>query len=85
MLDRPIVVSMTGLIEPPMIAVIEPRRSVPKATSDGSANYEFGGGPQNLDSVVSSESDTDVQSEGFTPNHVNSVQSLKVGFEHSSI
>ena len=34
-------VSMIGLIEPPMIAVMEPLRSVPKATSDGSANYEF--------------------------------------------
>jgi hypothetical protein len=32
---------MIGLIEPPMIAVMEPLRSVPKATSDGSANYEF--------------------------------------------
>jgi hypothetical protein len=33
--------SMIGLIEPPMIAVMEPLKSVPKATSDGSANYEF--------------------------------------------
>ena len=33
--------SMIGLIEPPVIAVMEPLRSVPKATSDGSANYEF--------------------------------------------
>jgi integrase len=33
--------SMIGLIDPPMIAVMEPLRSVPKATSDGSANYEF--------------------------------------------
>jgi hypothetical protein len=30
--------SMIGLIEPPMIAVMEPLRSVPKATSDGPAN-----------------------------------------------
>jgi hypothetical protein len=34
-------VSMIGLIEPPVIAVIEPVRSVPKATSDGSSNYRF--------------------------------------------
>jgi hypothetical protein len=33
--------SMIGLIVPPVIAVMEPLRSVPKATSDGSSNYGF--------------------------------------------
>lgn len=33
--------SMIGLIVPPVIAVMEPLRSAPKATSDGSSNYGF--------------------------------------------
>ncbi len=37
----PFAVSMIGLIVPPVIAVMEPLRSVPKATSDGSSNYGF--------------------------------------------
>jgi hypothetical protein len=33
--------SMIGLIVPTVIAVMEPLRSVPKATSDDSSNYGF--------------------------------------------